>query len=274
MKLIVASNTVFYQPPFFSHTRYVVTGLSVMPENLICSQVTEKEIAPQLDVLVSYVCCAMTHISQPVQEDSLLLLDVLLGTCPGLVVENSDKVLPRFLDMISRLRTDARPGRTLTVNLGSRMTGVAWRIQVLTRLHDLLHAMVVHGSNGQHGTEDLLQMKTVVAHPGVNYFPIFLAKERRICFLPRVFQPSNTPENNSLGAREVLKSYIAALMPLLFETWQEIVPDDDSKNGYKYCIYNYPNYMGSYFCSGEQLYSAEPFCQFNELLILMSYHIF
>lgn len=197
---------------------------------LILAQVTEKEIAPQLDVLVSYVCCAMTHISQPVQEDSLLLLDVLLGTCPGLVVENSDKVLPRFLDMISRLRTDARPGRTLTVNLGSRMTGVAWRIQVLTRLHDLLHAMVVHGSNGQHGTEDLLQMKTVVAHPGVNYFPIFLAKERCICFLPRVFQPSNTPENNSLGAREVLKSYIAALMPLLFETWQEIVPDDDTRN--------------------------------------------
>lgn len=84
----------------------------------------------------------MTHIDPAIQEDSLLLLDTLLQFVPSLVAVNSDKILENFFDLISKLRTDSKPGRTLTVNLGSKMTAVKWRIKVLSRLYHMLTAIV------------------------------------------------------------------------------------------------------------------------------------
>lgn len=108
---------------------------------VFASQTTEL-IAPFFNVITSYLRCAMTHINIQIQEDSLLLLDCLLLYTPTLVAANSDGIFSCFLDMISKLRTESKPERTLTTNLGRKLTNVKWRSKVLDRLLGILKAIV------------------------------------------------------------------------------------------------------------------------------------
>lgn len=111
---------------------------------IILSPISSDNITPFFDILCSYLKCAMTHIDSNIQEDSLLLLDNLLATVPNLVAQNSMKILPNFFDLISKLKSDSKPGRTLTVSLGNKITGIKWRIKVLNRLYSILDAIILN----------------------------------------------------------------------------------------------------------------------------------
>lgn len=91
----------------------------------------------------------MTHINKQIQEDSLYMLDCLLLYTPELVAAHSDSIFTCFLDMISKLRLESKPERTLTINLGSKMTSVNWRSKVLDRLLSILKAIVDKRKNVQ-----------------------------------------------------------------------------------------------------------------------------
>lgn len=110
--------------------------------NLVFASQTPDLIAPFVNVITSYLRCAMTHINIHIQEDSLALLDCLLLYAPTLVATNSDTIFTCFLDMISKLRTESNPQRTLTVHLGRKQTNVKWRSKVLDRLLGILKAIV------------------------------------------------------------------------------------------------------------------------------------
>lgn len=110
--------------------------------NLVFASQTPDLIAPFFNVVTSYLRCAMTHINVQIQEDSLSLLDCLLLYTPSLVASNSDSIFQCFLDMISKLRTESKPERTLTMNLGRKLTSVKWRSKVLDRLLGILKAIV------------------------------------------------------------------------------------------------------------------------------------
>lgn len=110
--------------------------------NLVFGTQEPDIIAPFFGSIVSYLRCAMTHINRRIQEDSLSMLDCLLMYTPALVAANSDTIFTAFLDMISKLRGDSKPDRTLTVNLGSQLTSVKWRSKALERLLGILNAIV------------------------------------------------------------------------------------------------------------------------------------
>lgn len=110
--------------------------------NLVFATQTPDLIAPFFNVITSYLRCAMTHINIQIQEDSLFLLDCLLTYTPSLVASNSDNIFSCFLDMISKLRSESKPERTLTTNLGRKLTSVKWRSRVLDRLLGILRAIV------------------------------------------------------------------------------------------------------------------------------------
>lgn len=110
--------------------------------NLVFASQSATLILPFFNVITSYLRCAMTHINKRIQEDSLFMLDCLLLYTPELVAANSDSIFTSFLDMISKLRLESKPERTLTINLGSKMTSVNWRSQVLDRLLSILKAIV------------------------------------------------------------------------------------------------------------------------------------
>lgn len=112
--------------------------------SLVFAYQTPELISPFFNVVTSYLRCAMTHINIQIQEDSLSLLDCLLLYTPSLVAANSHSIFSCFLDMISKLRTESKPERTLTTNLGRKQTSVKWRSKVLDRLLGILKALVDH----------------------------------------------------------------------------------------------------------------------------------
>lgn len=110
--------------------------------NLVFASQTPEVILPFFNTISSYLRCAMTHIHIQIQEDSLFMLDCLLLHMPSLVAANSDSIFSSFLDMISKLRVESKPERTLTMNLGSKLTSVKWRSKVLDRLLGILKTIV------------------------------------------------------------------------------------------------------------------------------------
>uniref|UniRef100_A0A336MCB0 CSON013034 protein n=1 Tax=Culicoides sonorensis TaxID=179676 RepID=A0A336MCB0_CULSO len=197
-------------------------------------------IEPFFNILCSYLRCAMTHIAQSIQEDSLLFLDVLMTHVPKLVAANRDKIIPSYMDMISKLRSEAKPERTLTVHLGSKITGVKWRIKVLERLCSLFVAI-----NAEKRREKLniveevkmtkeenvfesdfdnipLQMPVNYFHPEKNFcFPI-TASHFEVC--PSLSNLGDNTTSKYLTESDQIQSYIDLIIPLMIETWLEVRP--------------------------------------------------
>lgn len=91
------------------------------------------------------------------------MLDCLLLYTPALVAANCDGIFTCFLDMISKLRLESKPERTLTINLGSKLTSVHWRSRVLDRLLSILKAIVERRKNGQTQREQKIVIETIDA---------------------------------------------------------------------------------------------------------------
>lgn len=102
--------------------------------DIICTQTSEQNLRPFFPILVTFLKCAMTHIKPAIQEDSLLMLDVLLKHAPKLVADEKDNILPSYLDMVSKMRVEEKPERTLSLQLGNKITSMKWRKSVLERL--------------------------------------------------------------------------------------------------------------------------------------------
>lgn len=194
--------------------------------HLVLSNVVSEKIEPFFDIMSTYLRCAMTHIDSRIQEDSLLFLDILLLCAPEKAAQDFHKIIPNFLDMISKLRSDAKPGRTLTVNLNSQITSVKWRVKVLNRLKDFLQKFVAY--NNIFTLEKCNQIKTHKFNKcGPNFYPLFNPIHISMCHVSCF---SAKTSESMLQIDEIVKfrEYIDTLMPLLFETWIEASPNSRS----------------------------------------------
>lgn len=165
----------------------------------------------------------MTHIDSRIQEDSLLFLDVLLLCTPQKVAQDFHKIIPNFLDMISKLRVDSKPGRTLTVNLDSQITTVKWRVKVLHRLQEFLHKFVEHHHIGN-SEKSISETTHLFDEKKLNHYPLFNSNYISVSFVS-CFSSKNLQDTVQLDEVEKFKEYIKTLMPLLFETWLEVCPN-------------------------------------------------
>lgn len=140
---------ILYQPDdFHKHIEAIVrivANLSLSIErvdrkecfkilDIICAQTSEHNLRPFFPILVTFLKCAMTHIKPQIQEDSLMMLDVILKHAPQLVASEKDNILPPYLDMVSKMRVEDKPERTLSLQLGNKITSMKWRKSVLERL--------------------------------------------------------------------------------------------------------------------------------------------
>ncbi|XP_018561687.1 testis-expressed protein 10 homolog [Anoplophora glabripennis] len=165
--------------------------------------------------------CAMTNIDKNIQEDSLLFLDCFIKYNSGLIFKTSEKLLPAFFTLISKLRSDSTLMRTLTVNLGSKMTSVTWRLKVLSRLHAVLETIIRN-----HNLEDIERSDVYIDAESCNYIPLY--KESFSTTLDNnVLDFAN---NKSLEG-DALNRHIITLVPLLYEIWMEVVPEKNIGKG-------------------------------------------
>ena len=111
---------------------------------LVFPLVSPTQIRPFFPLVTAHLCCAMTHICDDVQVDSLAVLDLCLQLYPALMTSATDQLLLNFIEQISRQGQSSQAGQTraLLVNPNSRLSSHKWRSKVLARLHRFLRAMV------------------------------------------------------------------------------------------------------------------------------------
>lgn len=190
--------------------------------NLILSPISKEQLIPFCNVLISYLTCAMTHIDQNIMEDSLLFLDILIQHCYNFLANESHKILLYFLDMISKLHSQSKPGRQLTTNLNSKNTNIKWRIKVLNSLHLFLLAIVQNKKNSANNCS-LQSSKVYHVTEGNDYFPIYSPIHLQADLLQIKSSYPGDKINKQLEL-ETLQNYIKSLMPLMFDSWIEVCP--------------------------------------------------
>ncbi|XP_017473163.1 PREDICTED: testis-expressed sequence 10 protein [Rhagoletis zephyria] len=201
----------------------------------LLTTLTTEEVLPFFHIISSYLRCAMTHIQPAIQEDSLLMLDVLIEHVPQLVVTQSAKIVRNFLEMISRARKEGdHTSRTLTVRLGQKQTTIKWRTKVLERLQQMLSTLVESERDKKNERNVNNFTKVVTFNPNVpQYYEIrrpYLNSAPEIDLLT-LFRPSLN--SNGAGAvekteEEKLREYVNHLLPLLIESWIEVRPQNQS----------------------------------------------
>ncbi|XP_044742724.1 testis-expressed protein 10 homolog [Chrysoperla carnea] len=194
----------------------------VLPD--ILSSVPAVKIAPYYNLLISYLCCAMTHIKQNIQEDSLIFMDILIQKTPTLFPNYFIKIFPSFLNLISKVHNESKLDRKLSTTLNSKQTTVKWRTKVLQRLEDLLNAVVFKDNN-----RDLLNIKEVYVDKKYdkscyNFFALYNYNILQSNVPLSMFCTVNTLNHGE----DVLLKSVNIIIPLLFAIWIECKPNDEN----------------------------------------------
>ncbi|CAH1102103.1 unnamed protein product [Psylliodes chrysocephalus] len=190
-----------------------VRTAAVKAINVILELTPSEKLEPFFEYFSVNMRCAMTNIDQSIQEDSLKFLDCFLVKDCGLISKTSNKFLPDFFTLISRLRTDNTLGRTLTLNLGSKMTSVTWRIKVLSRLNAVLDLILKKNEQKDEGIIDC-------SADSSNTFPIY-----KDSFFKVLDNPNLDGIENNVASENVFDTHLSTLLPVFYDIWMEVVPD-------------------------------------------------
>lgn len=198
--------------------------------NLILSPISNEQLTPFCDILISHLRCAMTHIDPRIKEDALHFLDVLVQNCSSVLAKNSHKILPNFLDMISKLHTEIGSGRQLTTTISTKNTSVKWRIKVLERLASMFGS-ITSFYKSQRDVDLTKSAQVIHVQDDTKYIPIYSNIDKNLCEID-FEQNDNTEENGSERAfnAEELRKYIELLMPLIFDSWIEVCPEEKNSD--------------------------------------------
>lgn len=199
--------------------------------NLILGPISNEQLIPYREILISYLSCAMTHIDLHIKEDSLLFLDVLVENCGSILAKDSHKILPNFLGMICKLHSEVKPGRSLTTNLNSKSTSIKWRIKVLKRIANVFTSITSY--------EKLCTSMRLRSHSTIirkaerytKYIPIYSNSLTQICKvdLEKDLSLEKNYAGENLSTEEFIK-YINLLIPLMFDIWLEVYPEERNEN--------------------------------------------
>ncbi|XP_072398295.1 testis-expressed protein 10 homolog [Diabrotica undecimpunctata] len=181
---------------------------------VILEVIPSEKLEPFFKYFSTNMCCAMTSIHQDIQEDSLKFLDCFLAKDCGFISKTSEKLLPDFFRLISKLRSEKNIGQVLTLNLGSKMTTSTWRINVLSRLN-LIFELIL---NNQPAKEQECIYSNAEE---CNTFPIY-----KVSFCEALNNPDWSTSYNS---GTILDSYLPDLIPIFYEIWMEVSPQNNIK---------------------------------------------
>lgn len=219
--------------------------------DIIFTEAGVDKLKPFFPILVSYLKCAMTHIKSAIQEDSLMMLDVLLSNASTLVAAEKDNILPPYLNMISKMRADDKPERTLSLQLGNKITTIKWRKSVLERLILFLKCIrdekdacrSQRNLNPVH-TEIVVDQSTFyLGNPRSRFQKSFYYQEYPLMNLePTIPDPKETGKVEVDDNKKIL-GYSEMIVPLLFETWLELKPSQGSLSETASSISNEAGYM-------------------------------
>jgi len=207
--------------------------------------VPQERMAPFSSIVMAHLSCAMTHIYDDIQHDSLGFLELCLQYFPNLMVTSSSQLIQNFVGMISYQDTSGtkkskglqqKVGKGLSVNPKGKLSSLRSRLKVLQQLLAFLKALESSTKFCQAESSS-----TSMNHVDVsNSKPIFhfqkhLPTQIQVLqhsveeplLLPFTFdlQSVNTgSESNILTDGQQMKDFTETIMPLLLECWVECNP--------------------------------------------------
>ncbi|KAJ7354742.1 Testis-expressed sequence 10 protein [Desmophyllum pertusum] len=112
--------------------------------------VPQERMAPFSPLVTAHLSCAMTHIYDDIQHDSLGFLELCLRYFPDLMVTSSSQLIQNFVGMISHQTTSGtkmskglqhKAGKGLSVNPKGKLSSLRSRLKVLQQLLAFLKAL-------------------------------------------------------------------------------------------------------------------------------------
>ncbi|XP_077979040.1 testis-expressed protein 10 homolog isoform X1 [Glandiceps talaboti] len=215
-----------------SHVRSAAIGLL----QFIAPHISTDQVMPFFPILNSHLCCAMTHIFEDIQLDSLKVLDLTLQHFPALVTKHSKQLLPNFVDQISRQSggkassADA-PARALTINPTSKLSSQKWRAKVLQRLCQFLQALLVTRQTSDVQRDDSDNKFNAIHWSTTN--PVHVQLYMHTSMQPNIASSFTLRPTSSIGqdtGSEYLSTpedsltFIHNVVPILLQIWVEANP--------------------------------------------------
>uniref|UniRef100_A0A673LMM3 Testis-expressed sequence 10 protein homolog n=1 Tax=Sinocyclocheilus rhinocerous TaxID=307959 RepID=A0A673LMM3_9TELE len=228
-----------------------VRAAAVRLLRFIAQCISAERVAPFFPLLSAHLTCAMTHISEAIQEDALRVLDVLLEHYPGLLSQRHTVLLTNFLELISQKRKagtgqdkSGKGGFALTISTNRSVTAQQWRLTVLLRLGSFLQA-VVEERPLEEGVTSMIGLGMWAGEKG-SVTSVDVSWEEHVFGKGRiqVFENSGavpTPHstyrlrpdskavagmNKELCSAETVQGFAGTLVPLMLEIWVEAAGGD------------------------------------------------
>lgn len=228
-----------------------VRAAAVRLLRFIAQCISAERVAPFFPLLSAHLTCAMTHISEAIQEDALKVLDVLLEHYPGLLSQKHTVLLTNFLELISQKRKagtgqdkSGKGSFSLTISTNRSVTAQQWRLTVLLRLGSFLQA-VVEERPLEEGVTSMIGLGMWAGEKG-SVTSVDVSWEEHVFGKGRiqVFENSGavpTPHstyrlrpgskagagmNKELCSAETVQGFAGTLVPLMLEIWVEAAGGD------------------------------------------------
>ncbi|XP_022080128.1 testis-expressed protein 10 homolog [Acanthaster planci] len=214
-------------------------GISLL--QLVLQATPADNVGPFFPILAAHLTCAMTHIQEDIQLDSLAVLDLMLASYPRLLTVRSQELLTVFVQLISRQRkrtvgwTEGEAdGGDLAVKPGSRISSHKWRQKVLQRLRQFLKALLEEHytkySGQVKGTAGNEDYTVKVNNQKETYTPIFAPGaqchwyKEEFVFSSLTSSSSSQTSSQALSEPSNLLGFVRSLVPLLLQCWMEVAP--------------------------------------------------
>ncbi|XP_041477876.1 testis-expressed protein 10-like isoform X2 [Lytechinus variegatus] len=195
---------------------------------VVMDTLASQQMSPFFPTICMHLCCAMTHIQEDVQLDSLSVMETVLQHYPGLIAPHCKELLTNFIHLISQQRNKLGSSSSLKVNPSGKLAGQKWRLKVLQMLQKFLDVMreskekvfLPDRSNIHH----TIKVKSEGGKP--TYAPILKANGA-FSGRPKPFILRNDQSASSLGVDflsdpDAILDVAKTLIPLLLQCWGEV----------------------------------------------------
>ena len=213
--------------------------------------VLQERMVPFAPLLIAHLSCAMTHIYDDIQHDSLGFLELCLRYFPNLMVTSSTQLIQNFVSMISHQSTSStkkskglqhKVGKGLSVNPKGKLSSLRSRLKVLQQLLAFLKALesstnpcqeesllasMDHAERSSkkpifHFQKDLPTRVQVLQHSVDE--PILLPFTLDNMSVAGVLSANTGGNYNILTDRQQASDFMETVVPLLLECWIECNP--------------------------------------------------
>ena len=182
------------------------------------SVLSASQISPFFPLISAHITCAMTHLAEPIQQDSLAAVDICLDAYPDLMNASAARLLPCFVKQIAAPGGKSGGQYTLVTNPSSKKSSQSWRLQVLGRLRRVLHSLAAEKQPSSADSD--VKAETTVEWKSKPSCQIFTSEfTANTMSVVKISASSQTTEE-----QDKMTEFITDITPLLSQCWIESRP--------------------------------------------------